>query len=582
MFKTHMPLALALAGALLLSACGGSNSGGSTGPAQTTPMEDQPTPAEQAADAKKAYNDAVTALAAAQAALMSAEASQQAATTEPARLQANTAVGEASAAVTAAQANVATTMAAWKAADPQGYQLAMVQAENDRLKKEAADKAKAEADAAKAKADAAKAKADADAAKAKADADAKAQAAAAAAALAAQVTQIDPGDDFMVTPVRDSNGNITGIMVGDTTVSTVRFAQNEGTINTDTARGTMMVTGDAQRVGSKVANGGIMAHHVESYATTSTAMKVKVDDNDTPDDATDDVTSLDFSEVDADDPGGKPISVPSGIAATDYITTVADANYEADDDQTAPTFDLDNDAATAGTTVIVSTGTGDKMKYFIQVKTVTAAEAADEESDYFGYAAETDLYVEVPAVMVEDKTKLDRDKAMGFDYIAYGVWAEVDEDGSLAMLGNGYLIAEPSMRTPVGNIPVTGSATFEGQYASHIKKMGSAGRLSTMVGDVEMTANFGRDQMTVKLIDQFGDGNDLTLTGAIEGNTFAGTGAKFDDNKYLDSDGATAKLAGSFYGMKLDEAGGVYDVLGGSSKNPGQVVGAFGGVNTSN
>ena len=39
-------------------------------------------------------------------------------------------------------------------------------------------------------------------------------------------------------------------------------------------------------------------------------------------------------------------------------------------------------------------------------------------------------------------------------------------------------------------------------------------------------------------------------------------------------------MNGAFYGPAAVEAGGVFDVQGGSSKNPGRVVGAFGGVDT--
>ena len=76
----------------------------------------------------------------------------------------------------------------------------------------------------------------------------------------------------------------------------------------------------------------------------------------------------------------------------------------------------------------------------------------------------------------------------------------------------------------------------------------------------------------------------MILTGSIDGSTFAGTGmgAKSEGGKYLDVDRAIAKMSGGFYGSKVNEAGGVYDVLGGSDKNPGRVVGAFGGVNTGN
>ena len=192
--------------------------------------------------------------------------------------------------------------------------------------------------------------------------------------------------------------------------------------------------------------------------------------------------------------------------------------------------------------------------------------------------------IELTTVQVESETATVRVKdASAFNYIAYGVWAtRPDAKKPETELGAGYLIAMPDGMTPVANMPVTGSATFEGQYTSYVRSKGAAQRITAMDGDVEMSANFGRGSVSVKLLDQFGSTNPLTLTGTIDGSTFSGTGLKDFGGSMLTTDGATANLEGAFYGMKVDEAGGVYDVLGGAKTNPGRVVGAFGGVNTGN
>ena len=52
-----------------------------------------------------------------------------------------------------------------------------------------------------------------------------------------------------------------------------------------------------------------------------------------------------------------------------------------------------------------------------------------------------------------------------------------------------------------------------------------------------MTANFGRGSMSVKLMDQFGMDNPLTLSGSITDNTFSGTGMKDFGGTMLQSDG---------------------------------------------
>ena len=71
----------------------------------------------------------------------------------------------------------------------------------------------------------------------------------------------------------------------------------------------MTVDGKPAEVGILAANAGYMIQHVEAYATTSTAMKVKVggDNNNNP--------ILDISDLDATDPGGMPLSRPEGACS---------------------------------------------------------------------------------------------------------------------------------------------------------------------------------------------------------------------------------------------------------------------------
>ena len=389
-----------------------------------------------------------------------------------------------------------------------------------------------------------------------------------------------------MTTVRDSDGELKGINVGETEISTIRFAQNKGKVETVGMRGPAKVGGVTVKVGGKsvgvgilAANAGYMIQHVESYATTSTAMRNKTTDGDAP--------ILDISDLDVDDLGGMPLNTPESIESVDMLPTVSNPEYEKDG-VTAESLPMVL-ANLVPTPVVVSMGTGDKIMYYLKVGTVVANTVEDEDVPVgsvkmgnTGWAVGTELFVGLPAVMEEDGSNLDRDKAMGFDYLAYGVWAKIDDKDMPTELGNGYLIAYPSMLTSADSMPVTGKASFEGQYVSYVRKM-RTGTIKAMDGDATMEANFGKDAMSVTLEDQFGEGNDLILTGTIDGNTFTGTGlGKSEGGSYLNEDGAIADMSGGFYGEKVDEAGGVYDVLGGSDKKAGRVVGAFGGVNTGN
>ena len=230
--KLTMVAAVAALG-LALGGCGSSGGGGSGGVANGDSSNEMPMPAPTAEDTKKAYDMAVADLATAKAAHMTAEAALAAAADDAARRAAQAAVGTTSTAVTAAETALTSAEMAWKEADPTGYALMQAQMQIASLQDEAAAKKKADDEAA-----AAKKKADDEAAAAKKEADDEAAAdlaneKVAADALAAQITQIDADEDMMVTPSRDSAGNLIGVMVGETEISTIRFADNEGKVATD-------------------------------------------------------------------------------------------------------------------------------------------------------------------------------------------------------------------------------------------------------------------------------------------------------------------------------------------------------------
>ena len=404
---------------------------------------------------------------------------------------------------------------------------------------------------------------------------------------ATDVTQVGTEADTEVAAVRNSAGDVTGIMVGDVEISTILKVKNKGDVEPA-----------GVEIGVIAQNEGIRTRHVDLYANLRPAVGARiigavVDENDEGTrqfvvealDADNVVPAEDAIDLPLGSESVPALNVPvmagKGMTTDDFVAlfeTGTDANDLTDDDD-LKLYRLAVNQVVDGVTTQKNDELGNPVwRYFIAV----APSVMKDDSG--GSPTTIPQVIELTVVEEESKTIKAREKeASAFEYLAYGVWATVEKDGAAYKhtgLGNGYLIASDADMTPLSNMPVTGTATFEGQYTSYVKRYGTRGTISEASGDVTMTANFARDSMSVELTDQFGSDNALTLTGTIDGNEFAGTGLKQFDDGDLQSDGATAEMAGAFYGLKLDEAGGVYDVLGGREKNPGRVVGSFGGVNT--
>ena len=143
-----------------------------------------------------------------------------------------------------------------------------------------------------------------------------------------------------------------------------------------------------------------------------------------------------------------------------------------------------------------------------------------------------------------------------FENITYGVWATgtvaVRDDGSLDFnfesAGDAYLTALDDARTPLSEMPMSGTATYLGEYVGYLQGHGVDGRIIRTSGDVEMTADFANAEMTVDIA------RDrpfrLVLTGTIQGNEFSGTTLVQYNSSALQAQGATAHFSGGFYGEK--------------------------------
>ena len=179
------------------------------------------------------------------------------------------------------------------------------------------------------------------------------------------------------------------------------------------------------------------------------------------------------------------------------------------------------------------------------------------------------------------------EKVSRFEYLRYGVWARIaPEVGGNAVgdyrydaLGGGYVVDLPDRRTRPADIPASGTATYTGDFFGFTRW--NDGEVVRANGVVDMTADFANASMTVNLgflLRSGGVGRFATLSGSIQGSTFAGTNLEYlADSSRLQAQGATGSMTGGFYGPQAPEAGGVFEIVGGRAQNPGRIVGAFGG-----
>ncbi|MDH5557136.1 MAG: transferrin-binding protein-like solute binding protein [Alphaproteobacteria bacterium] len=141
-----------------------------------------------------------------------------------------------------------------------------------------------------------------------------------------------------------------------------------------------------------------------------------------------------------------------------------------------------------------------------------------------------------------------------------------------------FLLSHIGLRTPVGGMPNTGSARYQGASKAVLHR--GAGKQSPMgEGAVTITADFGSLTNTVGLSGLLfilaggvTDGGQaiysggvatMTGTGTIEGNEFLGTVSTDLTGMAGAADTAlTGTMAGAFYGPAADEVAGYFDTSG--------------------
>ena len=181
-------------------------------------------------------------------------------------------------------------------------------------------------------------------------------------------------------------------------------------------------------------------------------------------------------------------------------------------------------------------------------------------------------YIKTPLMNVRFPTAKD------FKHLNFGIWAGLKEDGdTLADLGTGFVSTLPDgVVTPTGDIPILGTATYEGGWTGNIRAKAADGNgaITNRRADMTTIAKFGENTLTTTL-------NDLaTFKGDIDGNSFSGTdvSVKARASYGLDNTGSfTGEFSGNFFGPKAEEIGGVFDITS-EGRKAGEARGAFGGA----
>ena len=104
-------------------------------------------------------------------------------------------------------------------------------------------------------------------------------------AAESDVIQVGEDDATAVTTVRDSDGDLKGIKVGEKEVSTILFAQNKGRVGADSTD-----------IGIVAQMEDIVARHVETYANMRPAMGTRHD-----------VARTEITRHPGDEPGGRSL-----------------------------------------------------------------------------------------------------------------------------------------------------------------------------------------------------------------------------------------------------------------------------------
>ena len=170
-----------------------------------------------------------------------------------------------------------------------------------------------------------------------------------------------------------------------------------------------------------------------------------------------------------------------------------------------------------------------------------------------------------------------------FLHLHYGLWNALTPGtkttgDAVADLGIGFVTAQGTS-SMTEEMPTIGDATYTGNWVANIQAAatGGDGLIQRSHNDAEITADFTKGTVGVDLTGL------ADLTGAISGNTFAGTAITVDAapmgqlGQGTKAGAFTGTFNGGFFGDLAAEAGGVFDYSSTGNKL-GAFRGSFGGA----
>jgi hypothetical protein len=193
----------------------------------------------------------------------------------------------------------------------------------------------------------------------------------------------------------------------------------------------------------------------------------------------------------------------------------------------------------------------------------------DEAKDYQGTLAISDQF----GVMAKDGATLisyePTTAADRLSYTKFGSWVDQGfgtDPGSVGMFATGF-------ETPVADIPNSGTATYAGKTFGFLTvqdaSYGVTGRATLAADFAKQSVTGTFDQMTAADLSASNAAagqtwNNFTATAAISGAGFTGTTATTSASA-ISPDPMKGDIAGSFFGPKAAEVGGVWTLQGGDS-----------------
>ncbi|MEI7614061.1 MAG: transferrin-binding protein-like solute binding protein [Betaproteobacteria bacterium] len=152
-----------------------------------------------------------------------------------------------------------------------------------------------------------------------------------------------------------------------------------------------------------------------------------------------------------------------------------------------------------------------------------------------------------------------------YDYLSWGQWND-GNGGVNTSLDNPYWIA--GSLTPAVNIPLGGTATYNGQV---LGKLDESGTISRVAGTTSLTADFGQRALN-------GSFDNLTKNGAawtsasVNASWAAGTN-QISGTVNAPAVSMSGTVNGNFFGPTANQVGGTWTLNGGANKAAGIFVG---------